>query len=160
MQFKSLQATKAAIVGVMMIFLADFASAKPVMDDDAMAQLQSHRQLWQSQQIANYQYTYVWHCFCPYPANTPFKVLVKNKLVASASNLQTNQPLEISELSPVKSIDQLFEVIERAIDRRAEQIDVKYDPQLGYPTSIAIDYLKLVADDEVGYSVKDLVVLE
>jgi len=34
---------------------------------------------------------------------------------------------------------------------------VTYDPVMGYPTSIAIDYRKQTSDDEISYTVKDLV---
>ena len=32
-----------------------------------------------------------------------------------------------------------------------------YDPAMGYPTSIAIDHRKRTSNDEISYTVKDLV---
>ena len=40
--------------------------------------------------------------------------------------------------------------------QRAVRVEVTYDPVLGYPTRIAIDYDATGVDDEVVYSARDL----
>jgi hypothetical protein len=34
-------------------------------------------------------------------------------------------------------------------------VDVQYDPALGFPATISIDYDRVMADDEIGYFATD-----
>jgi hypothetical protein len=45
-------------------------------------------------------------------------------------------------------VEGLFALVQRAIDENAETLTVEYDPVLGYPKAIGIDYRKQIADDE------------
>ena len=56
-------------------------------------------------------------------------------------------------------MDELFDLLSDAITRRAVQIDVKYHPQLGYPTEFYIDYSTNISDEEFGYHVDGLTAL-
>ncbi len=159
MQLKSAHWSRIAILGSIMLLLTDCALANPAMTNPLASELKDQRKLWHSQKINHYEYVYNWICFCPPPANTPTKVLVKNNAIISVKNPDSNQVIENPDLAAYKSIDQLFEVIEKAIERKADEIVVKYDPKFGYPTSISIDYIKLAADDEVAYSATDLVIV-
>jgi len=50
----------------------------------------------------------------------------------------------------------LFAKVEDAIDRDADRLDVRYDPRLGYPLEIAIDFIERAIDDEVTYTAAEL----
>ena len=47
-----------------------------------------------------------------------------------------------------KTVDQLFDSIQFAIDQNADSIDILYHPEFGYPESIQIDYDFTAADEE------------
>jgi hypothetical protein len=49
------------------------------------------------------------------------------------------------------TVDELFEVVQDAIDQEAYSLTVGYHAQLGYPTSIDIDYLLNAVDEEVSF---------
>ena len=51
------------------------------------------------------------------------------------------------------SFEDLFELIEDNAD--AHRLDVEYDPELGYPSKIALDGNDRTVDDEAGYTVSD-----
>ena len=51
------------------------------------------------------------------------------------------------------TIDELFNTIQEAIDGKASQIIVTYDPEVGYPTEASIDYDARIADEEYGFIV-------
>ena len=143
------------------LLIVSLASAYQTMEENPMiTELETHRKLWQAQNITSYDYTFNKMCFCPPPANTPAIISVRNNAITSVSNPETSQPIDNPEIDFYKSIDQLFEVLEEAVQRKADRITVKYDAKLGYPTSIFIDYIKLAADDEVAFSATDLVVVE
>ena len=44
-----------------------------------------------------------------------------------------------------------------AVDGQAASIQAVYDAALGYPTSANIDYDTMLADEEVGWTARDLV---
>ena len=117
-------------------------------------ELQENRKIWRSQSLKSYQYTYQQQCFCLPPSNTPLKVSVKNDKITEVVNLTNNQA--ITALTFPKTIEELFNIIEQAIDRNADEISINYDTTLGYPTRIAIDYEKILADDEVTYTIENL----
>ena len=57
---------------------------------------------------------------------------------------------------PALTVDQLFALIQDAIDRRAVRITIEYDASLGYPRSIAVDYDERIADEEASYIASSL----
>uniref|UniRef100_UPI0030DA0D0D DUF6174 domain-containing protein n=1 Tax=Crocosphaera watsonii TaxID=263511 RepID=UPI0030DA0D0D len=116
--------------------------------------LEENRQLWRSQTIKNYQYIYQQQCFCPPPSNNALKVSVKNDKLSQVVNLNNNQV--ITDLTSPKTIEELFNIIEDAIKRNADEMQISYDPTLGYPTRVAIDYEKILVDEEITYTVTNL----
>ena len=117
-------------------------------------ELEENRQIWRSQSSENYQYIYQQQCFCTPPSNTPLKVSVKNDKITEVINLTNNQT--ITALIFPKTIEELFNIIEQAIKRDADEILINYDASFGYPTRIAIDYQKVLADDEITYTIENL----
>ena len=41
-------------------------------------------------------------------------------------------------------------------EEAAAQVELEFDPELGYPTSVGIDYDTMMADEEIAYRVSDL----
>jgi hypothetical protein len=91
-------------------------------------------------------------CFCPPPVTEPGTVEVRDGVVVEVAG-------ESGPLDPLLylSVDGLFAVIQAAIDGGADEITVSWDPQLGYPTDLYIDYQSGAVDDEVAYTARDLV---
>jgi hypothetical protein len=156
MKLNLIQLAKTIALAFIIIIGANLAVVSQTMGNNILADLKIHQKLWQSQKINHYEYIYNMICFCPPPANTPTKVFVKNKQVISVANPDTGEQIKNANLDFYKSIDQLFEVIQDAVKRNADEIQITYDSQLGYPTKIFIDYIKLAADDEVSYSATNL----
>ena len=50
------------------------------------------------------------------------------------------------------TIDGLFDKIQDAIDREAVRLTVSYDPEIGYPTSVSIDYSLTIIDEEFSFT--------
>ena len=53
------------------------------------------------------------------------------------------------------SVDDLFKQIDEAISNGAEKVQVEYDPQFGFPTSIYIDRSSMIADEESSIKVSN-----
>jgi hypothetical protein len=119
------------------------------------SRLADARQRWRRTRPEAYRYQLVVGCFCALPPQ-PVTIEVRGDAVLSAVDAQ-GAPVRAPMASTYGTIDDLFEVIARAIAADAVQVDVSYDPTRGYPTSIAIDGSTRVADDEVGYTVSGFV---
>jgi hypothetical protein len=58
------------------------------------------------------------------------------------------------------TVEELFDAVERALEHDAHEIEVTYDADLGYPDFIFIDHEEMAIDDEVGYRVLALSVVQ
>ncbi len=115
-------------------------------------ELDAARQRWEDAGLDAYQFTLQRICFCPMPDYTgPFEVTVRHGTLDTVL-------LEGAVVADERgmTVDDLFALIEDAYEREAESVDVTFDPDLGYPTSISIDYSSLMADEEMGYRVSGL----
>lgn len=124
------------------------------------AALAHHRDLWNAQALADYEFVLRRACFCLSEALEPVQVRVEAGAVAAVIDT-LGQPVDSlhAALFYTITIDSLFGVVEHAIDVHAHQISVHYHPQFGYPESIFIDYDAATADEEMGYSAALLVPL-
>jgi hypothetical protein len=51
--------------------------------------------------------------------------------------------------------------VQDAYERDAHEIQVEFDPGRGYPTRIWIDYVEMMADEEMGFTLlSDVTALE
>lgn len=144
------------VIGLLIVMVVNIMpiSANENNHSPLIEEMKENRQLWRSQRLKNYQYIYQQQCFCTPPSNTPLKVSVKNDKITEVVDLNNNQI--IADLTFPKSIDELFNIIKDAIQRNADEILITYDQTLGYPTRVAIDYQKILADEEVTYTVENL----
>jgi hypothetical protein len=128
----------------------------PLAPSDVERGLDDARGRWASQGISSYQFKVSRLCFCAPDARRPLLVVVQRGQVSSMTDAETGAAFTGDPFMPV-TVDGLFAAIDDAIERDADQIDVRYDPQLGYPLEIAIDYSQQMADEEVTYFASDLV---
>lgn len=127
----------------------------------ARSPLAQARATWEAQGIESYRFTLVRNCFCL--IRGPVVVEVRDGAVESIVDADTGEPVvgntQLDEVfGEVATIEALFDVIADA--EGAARLDTEFDPELGYPTTIYIDESEMIADEEMGYEVKDLVALD
>ena len=110
---------------------------------------------WEQTEIRSYRYTYAEGC-APCDGLSRLVVEVHQGAVTTARPVGEAEPLPVTDLAGVPTVPDLFAVIERAIDERADALDVAYHPTLGYPTRIAIDREFGREGDELAYFAEDL----
>jgi hypothetical protein len=88
------------------------------------------RALWDSQNIRDYEFDYELTCFC---APTHYRVTVKNGLFVSAFPLDA-ATANSGDTYQDGIIDSLFQQISNI--PKGATVDAKFDPVLGYPTSV------------------------
>ncbi|MCA9168002.1 MAG: hypothetical protein KDB23_10055 [Planctomycetales bacterium] len=115
-------------------------------------ELEAQRALWDAQSATDYDYVLQRECFCLDEARRPGLVQVRQAEIASVVDVETGQPLDAKIY---RTIDQLFDELQRAIDLPADDIQTEFDDAIGYPTSLRIDFDFGIADEELVYHARE-----
>jgi len=120
--------------------------------DAALDRLAAARQLWQSAAHADYGYSYQKYCECNRDIPPVTHVVVVDGRIERVYHVHSDSDREVpareGSLDLYYTIDDLFAKLETAfaggVTTRAE-----YDPRMGYPTSIFIDYSPTITGEEL-----------
>ena len=126
-------------------------NAQPDVAEGAQAELDRHRTLWEANRSGDYTFEYRPVCFCPWEFVQPVEVKVRNGVVESVTYVESGESAATNGF-PYHTIDGLFDMIQDAIDREAVRLTVSYDPEIGYPTSVSIDYSLTIIDEEFSFT--------
>ena len=128
----------------------------PSEEDDFLR----NRELWEASRPTTYEFIFQRSsCECLPEWTIAMKIVVNEGQIQSVASLSSGE--EISGVTHrAQTIGELFAEIERALDQGAYHVDVTYDRQLGYPTSIFINQDQQHVDDEVSYTARDLRVVD
>ncbi len=149
----------ARVYSKFLLELAVLAGMAGACSDPASGQqreLDLNRDRWRSENITEYTYTLQITCFCPPEITQPVLVRVSEDSILSVVDAASGEPVEGSLIGNFYTVDDLFDVVQDAIDGEAHQLSVTYDPHLGYPISIVIDYDELAVDEELALTASEL----
>ncbi len=107
--------------------------------------LDRSKAMWESRGQSNYTITYERRCFCGFAGS--FVARVDNGAVTSVEPATGIGGTE--EMPIALTVERLFEVVQEAIDRGADRIEVEYDTEYGYPRRIFVDGDRGAEDDEL-----------
>ena len=104
---------------------------------------------WPEYAATDYTYTLRLSCFCAY--RNPWTVTVEDGKVTSVVNKKTGDPAPdgIGDMT-------INDIIGAANDVKAYQVDVKWPEGQDYPASVYVDRDENSVDEEIGYSIKDV----
>jgi len=116
------------------------------------------RATWEEAGIDSYTYQLTRSCFCPGPFG-PITVTVVDGKVESVTHGRKQTPVGEDELGerPL-TVDELFGYVDEATGK-ADDVAVDYDPDLGYPTRISVDWYRNAIDDEMSFTAGGLRIL-
>lgn len=117
--------------------------------------LSRHRSLWERQGPPAYEFIYQRMCECLPEHTMPMKINVREGQIRSVLNGHTGEELD-PESHRALRIEELFALVQDALERGAHRVDVTYDPHYGYPVSIFVDDHPRMVDDEFQITAKDL----
>jgi hypothetical protein len=120
-------------------------------DERTMREYLAAHSLWRTAGIDSYSMEVYWGVSWFFWDGT---VTVRNKRVISA---ETNITNFFEPLPEPRTIDDWFDVLKRAIDRKAERIAVTYDKVFGFPADVYIDISTMIADEEQGWTISNFV---
>ena len=122
------------------------------------------KERWASRPFADYTYEIRTSCFCPPELNQWSRVEVRNGAVVDVDAVDPDPAFPITTISWWQPIDTLFADIERAMAGSGfssvyAEVNVTYDAQFGFPTSIEYVSKPTVADAGASISVRNVVPL-
>lgn len=153
---------RTSILSILLSVFFLISSCDSITDGRKKDDFRENRTLWQEQGIENYSFEFSKLCYCGGLFN-PATIVVKADTIHSVLDPETGEPLrdpQTGELvllnyqNSFHTIDDLFDVIENAREK-ADELDIEYNQEFGYPEYISIDYIKEAIDDEVSYRVEN-----
>jgi hypothetical protein len=120
---------------------------------ESLTDFELNKNKWESLNMDTYTYTFQISCFCLPETTLPKKV----EVLKGQINQVNGEPYAGELHWGVLTIPQLFDRIEKAEKNNAVVVEVQYHQEKGYPVSVYIDQDKMIADEEMGYSVTDLI---
>jgi hypothetical protein len=127
----------------------------------AKSDLAKNHEKWTSSGVSHYRFELTISCFCPFMDVIPVTVEVKDGKIVSMTDVN-GQPLKeefAQTFEEAATVEGLFAVAEENI-ANADEVEVTYDAQYGFPASIVVDRIKMAVDDEISYYVGAFKVLE
>jgi hypothetical protein len=127
------------------LLLATLAGCLGDTDSFQRDKLSQARTLWDSKDVASYSYILELQCFCASASElAPVLVTVTNGAVTSLQYWDENPtkrtPAPAAIFSPYDTVEELFNLIDDAIDKDADVLQVGYDAEYGFPNVVNVDY--------------------
>lgn len=122
---------------------------------DRQHALDAARALWAANGGEDYDLTFSWQCFCIIDYVQRVDIEVRGGTVEAGAVTDTGVPLNQDQLAEYRTVEQLFELIQDAIDEDAAEIRVTYAAD-GYPAEVWIDFSRRTADEERGFFIHTL----
>lgn len=124
----------------------------------AQPQITQHRDQWVKNMPTHYQFDASVMCFCTEQVRRPVTFEVKDGIAIAMRYADgTEIPAELKDIfANHDTIDKFFGILQSAATRNAAEINASYDDALGYPTEIAIDMDRQMADEEMSYIITNV----
>lgn len=116
-------------------------------------ELSVEEQKWRDQNLKSYEFTLQISCFCIREYTLPKRVVVQNNEVVQVDGT----PYEELNDSAIQTIDGYFDFIRETRKQNPDEEEITYDTDLGYPTYIFFDISYQMADEEIRYTISELI---
>jgi hypothetical protein len=134
-------------------FGCGFLAPEPAPDKTSIANPQER---WKAYAIHDYTITQSLNCFC-FNGGVDVKVEVRNDSVIRVRNAMTDSVFSKETFQRYKSVNDLFTFMGTIDTTKVAQYIFEYDSTYGFPKNIYVDYNAQIADEEMGYTTKNLV---
>jgi hypothetical protein len=143
------------------ILIAAACSGLGIVGPHDFTRLAQARARWDARPFADYSYEIRKLCFCPVEITRWTRVSVRNGVVVDAEPVEPDPGAPITTLSWWTPMDSLFADLFRKMTEASsrsylESIDVEYDSELGFPTSIEYRAKPTIADGGSSVTVRNV----
>jgi len=139
------------IVILLFIINSCTSNTEIVIQDEVSINLRK----WKNKNFSNYQFTFQISCYCVENYTLPKQVVIKNNKIFSVGGVfyaEVNDP-------SFKTVEGYFKYIRNKQSKNPVQESLNFDPIMGYPTYIYFDISEMIADEEIGYTISNLIQL-
>jgi len=139
------------IVILLFIINSCTSNTEIVIQDEVSINLRK----WKNKNFSNYQFTFQISCYCVENYTLPKQVVIKNNKIFSVGGVfyaEVNDP-------SFKTVEGYFKYIRNKQSKNPVQESLNFDPTMGYPTYIYFDISEMIADEEIGYTISNLIQL-
>jgi len=119
----------------------------------ALLELNAAEQRWRADAPPAYQFTVQRLCFCAAPVTRPVTVFVRATLPSGVVYADSGTVADSTLFREFLTIDRLFDFVRRTIAQTPDTLVAAYDPRLGYPIQISVDFRFGVADYQLSVTV-------
>lgn len=126
------------------------------LDVKELARLRRARAKWRTSGPDSYVVELRRNCFCISEFAGPFLVTVENGVVEDVRFAPGGPPGTPSAdiINRIPTVEGLFDIIEDALQSKADSVTATYDQKTGAPLDFFIDRSRQIADEEIGYTIK------
>lgn len=124
------------------------------------SELAKNREKWTSAGVSHYRFELTISCFCPFAEIMPIRVEVQDGKIVSLRDVN-GKAIEgefRQYIEEAATVEGLFALAEDTLSN-ADQAEVTYDAQYGFPASIVVDWVKMAVDDEITYHARAFKIL-
>lgn len=132
--------------------------------DKRIKSLEDSQAKWAATKVPTYSYEYRQACFCVFTAEVT--VVVDGNSVIHVLDPETEEPITVEidgeTVNILDAYPEMFYTIDALFDelkdtaKEADEMDMAFDADYGYPSEVFIDYYKNAIDDEISYRLKNL----
>lgn len=141
-----------------LVLVALLAACGSSTGPSPLVDLEHARSRWESRSFADYTFETRRDCFCAPELTGPARITVVNDSITSVIDITADSVIPYPAAGNWYTVEDLFVVIDSAVHHPAtSSIDVAYDPDLGYPTTLEISPRPEIADAGVRYTITLLV---
>ena len=117
------------------------------------AELRAAEERWAAKALDDYQLTMQYYCLCPF--REPVRVTVEDGRVTSVTTLD-GKPADPADVGwyPLR-VESAFTTVEDNL--AADEIEVRFDPEFGFPAHVSANPDVDMHDEEVNFDVTDFV---
>lgn len=113
--------------------------------DDAQTKLDSAKSTWEAKGLTNYHFGIFKECRCRF--RDPISIQVSNGEVMRMYDRYGGEVYQ-NLTGYSLTIEEIFDLIKDGIDSNFSTVDVDYDEEYGFPTTVVLDASAMTADDE------------
>jgi hypothetical protein len=157
--FGSLSRARIIIAALVLPLLLSSCDLIAPGSDRERAELERAWHNWELNGIEDYAYVQQRLCQCQSELTAAVRVIVRSSLVNELSYTD-GSPVPEQYLTMWGTVEDLFRLIDNALNSDAASLLVSYDSKFGYPIHISIDYYADLADDNLTITSSGLTPIE
>lgn len=152
-----------AALAVVALAAAKTGCSSPSELEELLIESEEAEALWLETRPVEYEALQVRLCECTpamagsvqlQVARSPVSHGAGTEVIVGGTYTQGGEPVPEQFLQHFRTAQELFDLIREAVEEGAFSLEATFDPDLGYPRSVAVDWHEQIADEESIYQME------